>query len=116
MVEIPIPSSLNDLTPEWMTVALEQHDIRTTVTSVTPENIDESAGANGVTVRLRVAYAEGSNPGPASMIIKLPATAPAVKQVGIRQQFYQNEIHFYNEFTDRLNVKIPERTFPFHWT
>ena len=109
MVEIPIPSSLNDLTPEWMTVALEQHDIRTTVTSVTPENIDESAGANGVTVRLRVAYAEGSNPGPASMIIKLPATAPAVKQVGIRQQFYQNEIRFYDDFADRLAVNIPRR-------
>ena len=55
-----------------------------------------------MTVRLKVAYAAGSNPGPESMIIKLPATAPAVKQVAIRQQFYQNEIHFYDDFARAL--------------
>jgi len=109
MAEIPIPSSFEDLTPEWMTAALGQHGIDTTVTTVTPENISEAAGANGVTVRLKVAYAYGSAPGPASMIIKLPATAPAVKQVGVRQQFYQNEIRFYDDFADRLAVNIPRR-------
>ncbi len=109
MADIPIPSSLDDVTPEWMTAALGQHGIDTNAISVTPEPIGEAAGANGVTVRLKVAYAAGSNPGPESMIIKLPATAPAVKQVAIRQQFYQNEIHFYDDFADRLLVNIPRR-------
>ncbi|MCH8940318.1 MAG: DUF1679 domain-containing protein [Chloroflexi bacterium] len=109
MASIPIPSVVEDLTPEWMTAALGQHGIHATATSVTPEAIGEAAGANGVTVRLKVAYAPGSEPGPTSMIIKLPATAPAVKQVAIRQQFYQNEIHFYNDFADRLLVNIPRR-------
>ena len=108
MAEIIIPSSLKDLTPEWMSNALGQHGIDTKVTSVMHEPISDAAGANGITVRLKVAYATGSKPGPPSMIIKLPASAPAVKQVAIRQQFYQNEIHFYNEFADRLNVKIPQ--------
>ena len=109
MGDIAIPSSLEDLTPEWMTDALRQHGIDTEVSSVIHEPISEAAGANGITVRLKVLYASGSNPGPPSMIIKLPASAPAVKQVGIRQQFYQNEIHFYDEFSDRLEVKIPKR-------
>ena len=109
MAEIDIPSSLEDLTPEWMTAALGQHGIDATATSVTPETIGEAAGANGVTVRLKVAYAAGSSPGPESMIIKLPATAPTVKQVAIRQQFYQNEIHFYDDFANRLAVNLPRR-------
>ena len=109
MGDIAIPSSLEDLTPEWMTDALRQHGIDTEVSSVIHEPISEAAGANGITVRLKVLYDSGSNPGPPSMIIKLPASAPAVKQVGIRQQFYQNEIHFYDEFSDRLEVKIPKR-------
>jgi len=109
MADIPIPNSLDDLTPEWMTAALGQHGIDATATLVTPETIGEAAGANGVTMRLKVAYAAGSEPGPASMIIKLPATTPAVKQVAIRQQFYQNEIHFYDDFADRLAVNIPRR-------
>jgi hypothetical protein len=109
MAGIPIPSSLGDLTPEWVTAALGQHGIDTKASSVTPVNISEAAGANGVTVRLKVTYADGSEPGPASMIIKLPAKAPAVKQVGIRQQFYQNEIRFYDDFADRLAVNIPRR-------
>ena len=109
MVAIAIPSALKDLTPEWMTAALGQHGIHTKVSSVISEPISDAAGANGITVRLKISYATGSKPGPSSMIIKLPASAPAVKQVGIRQQFYQNEIHFYNEFTDRLEVRIPRR-------
>ena len=109
MGKIPIPSTLEDLTPEWMTAALGQNGIDTKASSVIPEPISDAAGANGITVRLKVSYAAGSNPGPSSMIIKLPATVPAVKQVGIRQRFYQNEIHFYDQFTNRLDVKIPRR-------
>ena len=109
MTEIAIPSTLEDITPEWMTTALGQHGIDAKASSVIPEPISDAVGANGITVRLKVSYATGSNPGPSSMVIKLPATVPAVKQVGIRQQFYQNEIHFYDQFTDRLDVKIPRR-------
>lgn len=109
MADIPIPGSLDDLTPEWMTAALAQHGIDSKASSVTPETIGEAAGANGVTVRLKVSYADGTEPGPPSMIIKLPATAEAVKRVGIRQQFYQNEIRFYDDFADRLTVNIPRR-------
>ena len=109
MAAIPIPSTLDDITAEWLTSALGQRGLKTQVSSVTPETIGEGAGANGVTTRLRVVYAAGNPAGPSTMIIKLPATAPAVKQVAIRQQFYQNEIHFYDDFADRVAVSIPRR-------
>jgi hypothetical protein len=109
MADISIPSGLDDITAEWLTDALRQGEVNVQVSSVTPEAIGEGTGQNGVTSRLRVTYAAGSAVGPATMIIKLPATAPAVKQNAIRQQFYQNEIHFYDDFTDKLTVNIPRR-------
>ena len=109
MAGIIIPNTLEDITAEWMTAALGQTGINAQVASVKPENIGEGTGANGVTARLKIAYAPGGGAGPASLIVKLPATSPAVKQVAIRQQFYQNEIHFYDDFADRIAINIPRR-------
>ena len=109
MADIIIPNALEDITPEWMTAALGQTGINAQVASVKPENIGEGTGANGVTARLKMTYGPGGGAGPASLIVKLPATSPAVKQVAIRQQFYQNEIHFYDDFADRIAIKIPRR-------
>ena len=109
MSDVPVPTGIDDVTPEWLTAALREGGLDVTVATIDTEGIGEGVGVNGLTSRLRVTYAPGSAEGPASLVLKLPAALPAAKEIGIRLGFYENEIRFYEEIAGSVSVNLPRR-------
>ena len=107
MANVPVPSGIDDVTPEWLTSALCEGGLDVRVSALAKENIGEGVGVNGVTTRLRVDYKPGSAQGPASLVLKLPAAPQASKEIGLRLGFYENEIRFYDELASSVSVNLP---------
>ncbi len=107
MANVPVPSGIDDVTPEWLTAVLGEGGLAVRVAALSKENIGEGVGVNGVTTRLRVDYEPGSAPGPASLVLKLPAALQASKEIGLRLGFYENEIRFYDELASSVSVNLP---------
>ncbi len=109
MSNVPVPAGIEDVTPEWLTAALREGGLDVTVAAIDMEGIGEGVGVNGLTSRLRVTYAPGSAEGLASLVLKLPASLPAAKEIGIRLGFYENEIRFYEEIAGSVSVNLPRK-------
>ena len=107
MTDVAVPAALSDITPGWMTAVLRGQGLDVEVASVTPDTGAEGSGVNGITRRLFITYARQGEGAPESLVVKLPSTSAAIKGVAIRQRFYHNEIHFYDDIADRVTVNIP---------
>jgi ecdysteroid kinase len=72
--ELPIPETLEELTPEWLTAALTETGMlrRGHVTTARWERIGQQYGFTGVVGRGRLRYEDAAGNPPATLIAKLP--------------------------------------------
>ena len=96
-----VPRTLVDLTPEWLSEALE-----TTVVSAEVTSIAEGEGFMGRLARIAPTYGEGSS-GPASLVAKIPTDDPGSVAIGQLLQVWEREARFYLELAPRLPVRTP---------
>jgi len=106
-----VPGSFDDLTPDWLTAAFRvglgasgpgavHRGIDTTVVSIAVEPLGPSVGLLGDLARVRIGYAAEPVPpggGPATVIVKLPATDPGGRQVGAMLRAWAREVAFYQQ-------------------
>ena len=107
LTNLEVPSGLDDITPEWMTAALQRYGLDVEVSLVMPEEGAKGLGANGITCRLLLEYAHSAEGAPTSLVVKLPSTSATLKGNAIRMRLYHNEIKFYGDLADRVMVKTP---------
>jgi hypothetical protein len=72
MYAVDIPRTVDDVTPEWLTEALQQ---KGTIRDTAVESFDSTelpGGAVGTIHRLDMRYSSSQSQGPESVIIKLP--------------------------------------------
>ena len=105
-----IPERLDDLTPEWLTMALRQGGHLPEageVTSVEREVLGEGEGFMGDIARLRLSYAGGE--GPATVVAKIPRLEN--RAVGELIGIYERESCFYEELAGYVPVMLPHLYF-----
>ena len=102
---LPIPERLEELTPAWLTDALRTggHLDSGRVVDVHPEELGEGKGFLGDIARLRLDY-EGE-PGPRSLIAKIPKLAN--RAMGELIGAYERENCFYMELAGSLPLETP---------
>lgn len=96
-----VPRTLADLTPEWLSEALD-----TTVVDADVTPIAEGEGFMGRLARVRPTYAAGAS-GPSSMVAKIPTDDPGSVAIGQMLQVWEREARFYLELAPRLPVRTP---------
>jgi len=76
---LPIPGTLVDLTPTWLTSALRDAQVlrRGRVVETTVVRIGQEYGFTGVVGRVQVTYEDGSDDLPGSLVAKLPMALDA---------------------------------------
>ena len=111
MVEPTIPITPEEITPEWLTHALRESEIlvKATVESVDIEAVGEGRGALSQIVRLNITYDHYETHAPESLIAKLSLPDPEMRKA--RTSIYANEIHFYRELANRMNLYTPRLYF-----
>jgi hypothetical protein len=105
MAGISIPTSVDEITPEWLTAALAAGGESATVTSTESEPVGLGVGIMSVLFRITPTYSDGS--GPASVIVKLAPPYEAVREVARGYRFYEREVNIYNELADAVGFRPP---------
>jgi len=102
-----IVDTTDDLTPEWFTEVLRSSGTlgaQDSAVSVDTEVI--GTGQVGFVVRAQLGY-NGTNAGPATLIVKLPSTDAGSRQMGAAMGIYESEVRFYHDIAPRLSGAIP---------
>jgi len=105
MYAVDIPRTVEDVTPEWLTEALQQ---KGTIRDTAVESFDSTelpGGAVGTIHRLGMRYSSSQSQGPESVIIKLPSDDEAWRAFINRTGAYERETRFYAELGSSLNAQ-----------
>ena len=98
---LPIPATIDDLTPEWLSVALGIN-----VRSATQERIGEGVGIVGELARVRLEY-ETTGAGPATLVAKAHTRAADMLPLAVFYGLFTTEVGFYQDAATSFGVRTP---------
>lgn len=100
---VEIPTSVDQLTPQWLSGFLADNGREAKVTSVTAEPVGTGQMAGSYRLRLEYDDAAGLPP---TMVAKLATGAPEQREFG--SGVFRNEVRFYRDLADRFTVPKPD--------
>ena len=105
-----IPASIDAVTPAWLTRVLHDAGALPAAGSVRGRNatqIGQGVGLMGEIFRVELEYGGDGGDAPASVVVKLPATAEANRAQGVALGMYEAEVRFYAELGPRTPSGLP---------
>ena len=110
MTSLNIPAGPEEITPEWLTLALRETGIITnaTVSSVSLDTTVVSHGFAGQIVRVGVTYNFSEQGAPSSLIAKFPPSYPQTRALLHRSDRLGREIRFYQEIAADVGLPTPQ--------
>ena len=112
MAIVDIPKSPDDLSPEWLTAALQSSGARNArVASFEYEPIAAGVGFLGKLGRLRLRHAEGGEGLPRTLIVKQPTQDAKSRQLAMMFRFYEREVSFYRDVGSAAGIRVPTMYF-----
>ncbi len=105
----PIPTTADQLTPPWLTVALRPSATpdaggSVQVVGVRAAPVGVGLGLVGALHRVELTWTGGS--GPASVVAKVPAVGEQSRAVATALDMYRNEVHFYRDLAESTDMAI----------
>ncbi|HUP87441.1 MAG TPA: phosphotransferase [Acidimicrobiales bacterium] len=97
MTTCPIPTGMDDLTPEWLTCALER-----TVTALDKQQI--GTGQIADSVRLAITFDDGAT---TSLVAKVTSADESSRRAALMTRTYEKEVGFYADLAATLPVRTP---------
>lgn len=104
-----IPSSVAELTPEWLTDALRTNRVigSAAIVAIEREAIGTGAGFLGDLVRITPRYSAPETGAPATLIAKLPSNDTQRAAMSHAARFSEREIRFYEQLARDCPVRTP---------
>lgn len=108
MANVEIPKSPAELSPEWLTSALQSGGApNAKVVSFDYEPIAAGVGFLGKLGRLRLHYAENGTGLPRTLIVKQPTLEAKSRQLAMMFRFYEREVSFYRDVGSAAGIRVP---------
>jgi hypothetical protein len=110
MADLGFPAGPDEVDADWFTTALRSTgtiDGDVTVTAFASEPIGVGVGVLGLLWRISLMYQGGD--GPATAVLKLPATGAESRHIADAFHFYEREVRFYEEGAARSPIRTPAR-------
>ena len=107
---MPVPRSLDEITPAWLTETLRSCraiDGGVSVRDVEWERLGEGVGFIGIVARGSITYDQAGSAQPQSLIVKLPTTDEGARSLGNMYGLYEREVNFYNDVAPRAGITVP---------
>ena len=102
----PLISKEEEITPEWLTAVLARNGH--------PDAVIEKLGAQsigtgqvGENLRLDLHYSPAGEPGPASLVAKLPSPNEVSRNTAVAQGIYNREVQFYAQIASTVDIRTP---------
>ncbi len=105
-----IPRDVAHIDPDWLRASVRPADVAafSGLISIRADRLGEGVGNVSDIHRLHLDYASATAPGPATLVAKLPASNPAVRQIAQAWGLYQREVLFYREITGSVGLRVPK--------
>ena len=100
-MSVPVIANPADITPDWLTRALNEAGVAGKVDSFTAESI--GTGQVGENVRFTLVGRDV----PQTVVGKFPSPDPVSRQTGIDQQNYVREVFFYQHIAATVDIQTP---------
>lgn len=110
MAEVTIPNGIGEVDAAWMTAALRDAGTiadTTSVSALEATQVGQGVGLMGEIFVAALTYEGDAGDAPASVVVKLPATAEANREQGIALGMYEAECRFYDEMVERTGEGLP---------
>ncbi len=104
---MPLPTSPDELTPEFLTDALRTSGALPAAGSVASfewVRVGEGAGFIGFIARLRLAYGADAAGAPETIIAKFPSPDEGARTIGNLYGLFEREVHFYEDVAGRAGI------------
>jgi hypothetical protein len=108
-VAAPVPSTIDQVSREWLTTVLRGAGALGTsasVVDVTAEPIGVGIGVMALLYRLTPTYAPASA-GPRSLVVKMASRHDETRAVAAGYRFYEREVSFYQRLADKTQLRAP---------
>ncbi len=107
MTNLAIPSTMDEITPEWLTGALRAGGFLSsgTVSAIQKVTIGAGVGILGELSRITLTYSAADANSPETLIAKIPTADPAGKGIAQMLGFYEKEARFYSELCKDIGVR-----------
>jgi hypothetical protein len=104
----PYPTQPDQLTPEWLTIALRNAGVLgdANVTGLTTTPVGEGIGMLGVIARAELTY-DRETEAPASVVAKFATPIEGNRAIAMAFRMYEREIHFYRRIAPTVGVAAP---------
>ncbi len=108
MSEIPIPSTIDDVTADWLGAVLARGGEPAPVVGFTAEMFGEGVGVSSSLYRVVPEYGPGGGGGhPESVVLKLRSVEDFNAARSHLLQMYQREAGFFSELAPHMRVRVP---------
>ena len=109
MTQLPTPAHLHEITPDWLTKALQSKEASSNalVTDYSIEPIGEGKGFINQLARLVIEYDGNFGDLPRSVIAKLPPSDPTLKAMSSKLGDNRREVRFYEEIAPQSTIQTP---------
>lgn len=111
MSKLPIPATMAEVTPEWLTASLRQGGcIREATVAAAPRvQIGQGVGILGELARVTLKYDRDEPGAPKTLIAKIPTADPGGRGIAQMLGFYEKECRFHSEVGDRVGIRTAHR-------
>lgn len=104
-----IPTNASEITADWLTevLAATPNGPFGPVAQVELQRIGEGVGVMSEIYRLRIQYAPGGRPGPATLVAKIAAGTAEARGLANNYGFYEREVAFYRDVAPTISMGAP---------
>ncbi|MEH6550367.1 MAG: phosphotransferase [Pseudomonadales bacterium] len=104
---VDIVMTPQQITPEWLTLALRENGILTGGRVVSAESRLFGTGKLGDNARISLTYEGDAGQAPTNLVAKLPASDERARMMAGAQGAYYNEVKFYQQLAGKTSMRTP---------
>jgi hypothetical protein len=106
---LAVPRTIAEITPAWLTRALRtgKCPLQANIVTISVEAIGKEVGFLDGLARLYLAYDDNEAGAPSSVVVKIPSSEAAYRQIGNRYHAYEREIRFYGDVAPGSPIRLP---------
>lgn len=105
---LPIPTTLDEITADWLTSALRQGDAISAQTTVLDRRVEVLGVGEGFAAelaRIHLSYGDGS--GPATVVAKIPTSVTDNRNGSEMLGVYERELRIYQQILGEIDLSTP---------
>ena len=104
---LPIPTTLDEITADWLTSALRQSEVISTETTVLSRRIEVLGVGEGFAAELARIHLSYDGSGPATVIAKIPTSVTDNRNGSELLGVYERELRIYERILGEIEVSTP---------